>query len=143
MWKNHPDKLGTAKGKSTIKWLHALRTQQRERECPQCNRHLLRYLKYDVAPPFIAFAMKDLKMRVDNQIVLQEIDQMYRLCGIIYIADKHFICRIVDKSGGVWLHDGVQHREHVLYYDNIINFPYQKLQSVDKYTMTLVLYTKL
>lgn len=111
---------------------------------PQCNRNLLRYLKYNVAPPFIAFTISELKMRVDNQVALQELNQMYRLCGIIYYGNNHFISWIIDRSGRVWLHDSAERKEQVLYYDNIINFPYQKLQTVNNnYIMTLILYTKL
>ena len=105
---------------------------------------MLRYLKYTSPPPFVVFITHNLKICVDNQIVFPEVDQMYCLCGIIYINSSHFVCRFIDKSGGVWYHDGAEYKEHVLYYNNIINFPYQKLQTVDKkYQMTLVVYTRL
>ena len=91
------------------------------------------------------------KMRLDYQIVFPEVDQMYRLCGVVYIStdklSKHFVCRIIDKSGGVWYHDGAQPgimSETVTYIDNIIHMPFQKLQTIQKdYIMTLAVYTRL
>ena len=70
----------------------------------------MKYTRFNAAPSFVAFNTHDVKICVDNQIVFPEIDQMYRLCGIVYypphIAQKHFVCRFIDKSGGVWFHDG-------------------------------------
>ncbi|RDX40042.1 hypothetical protein OH76DRAFT_1359799 [Lentinus brumalis] len=72
---------------------------------------------------------------------------MYRVCGIVYHADdaagKHFVCRFIDKSGGVYFHDGAKYKDQVVYYDNIVNFPPKKLQTVDKYVMKMVIYTRL
>ena len=147
-WKNNPEKLGNHRGKTTAKWIHVLRAQNSEHKCPKCSRLLVKYTRFNSAPLFVAFITHDVKVRVDNQIVFPEIDQMYRLCGIVYyppqMDQKHFVCRFVDKSGGVWFHDGAVYGEHVLYYGNIINFPYQKLQVVNKeYEMRMVIYTKL
>lgn len=151
-WKNNPEKLGTYKGKTTSKWIQALRTQQRETPCPHCNYPMLRHKEYNARPPFISFIIDRHKMRLDYQISFPEVDQMYRLCGVVYISTgeltKHFVCKIVDKSGGVWFHDGAlpgSMGENVTYSgDNIINLPYQKLQAIKKdYVMTLAIYTRL
>ncbi|TFK78598.1 hypothetical protein K466DRAFT_507055, partial [Polyporus arcularius HHB13444] len=55
----------------------------------------------------------------------------------------HFVCRFIDKSGGVYFHDGAKYKDQVVYYDNIVNFPPKKLQTVDKYVMKMVIYTRL
>ena len=86
-------------------------------------------------------------MCVDNQTVFPD-DQMYCLCRIVYFSEKrkqkHFVCKFIDRSGGVWYHDGAENEEKVLYYGNIVNFPYKKLQTVDtKYIMKLVIYTRI
>ena len=81
-------------------------------------------------------------MCVDNQTVFPD-DQMYCLCRIVYFSkkkQKHFVCIFID-SGGVWYHDGAENGEKVLYYGNIVNFPYKKLQTVDtKYVMKFVIH---
>ncbi|KAI1783544.1 hypothetical protein LXA43DRAFT_903373, partial [Ganoderma leucocontextum] len=56
----------------------------------------------------------------------------YRLCGIIYYADYHFVCRVIDQSG-----------EQASYYGNIVNLNMKKLQTVGDYTIYLLIYTKL
>ncbi|RDX51414.1 hypothetical protein OH76DRAFT_1346657 [Lentinus brumalis] len=72
---------------------------------------------------------------------------MYQVCGIVYYADddggKHFVCRFIDKAGGVWFHDGAKYKDQVVYYDNVVNFQPKKLQTVDKYGMKMVIYTRL
>ncbi|TFK81730.1 hypothetical protein K466DRAFT_501649 [Polyporus arcularius HHB13444] len=68
---------------------------------------------------------------------------MYRLCGIIYYKPSHFVCRIIDKSGGAWYHNGTANGGKVVYYDNIVNYNHKKLQSAGDYVMAMLLYTKL
>lgn len=34
-------------------------------------------------------------------------DQMYSLTGLIYADGHHFVCRLIDKQGCVWYHDGM------------------------------------
>ncbi|KAF9455434.1 hypothetical protein BDZ94DRAFT_1351343, partial [Collybia nuda] len=31
----------------------------------------------------------------------------YKLKGIIYFANEHFTCRIIQSDGTVWFHDGI------------------------------------
>ena len=59
------------------------------------------------------------------------------------IAQKHFVCHFIDKTGKVWFYDGAVTGEQVEYYGNIINFPYQKHQVVNKNDMRMMIYTKL
>ncbi|RDX40901.1 hypothetical protein OH76DRAFT_1365452 [Lentinus brumalis] len=68
---------------------------------------------------------------------------MYRLCGIVYHKPSHFVSRIIDKSGGVWYHDGIANGGKVVYYDNIVNYNHKKLQTTGDYVMAMLLYTKL
>ncbi|KAI0749945.1 hypothetical protein C8Q80DRAFT_1100248 [Daedaleopsis nitida] len=68
---------------------------------------------------------------------------MYRLCGIIYFTPSHFVCRFIDKSGGVWYHDGAENDAKVLYNGNMVNWSGKKLQEAGKYKMSILLYTKL
>ena len=64
---------------------------------------------------------------IETSIILPETDQMYRLAGIIYYHNCHFVCRVIDKSGQVWIHDGVENGDTALYGDNIVNIPVKKL----------------
>ncbi|KAI0741505.1 hypothetical protein C8Q80DRAFT_1110586 [Daedaleopsis nitida] len=68
---------------------------------------------------------------------------MYRLCGIVYYTSFHFVCRVFDKSGDVWYHDGAENNAEVLYYGSIVNWTGKKLRTAGKYDMSILLYTKL
>ena len=143
VWKNSPVTSGTHKGKTVTQWVHALLSQKSIRKCSQCQRAMQKSLSYTDAPNIIAIRTQE-KMIVESQIIWPDIDQMYRLCGIVYYTPTHFVCRVFDKSGDVWYHDGAENGEKVLYYGNIVNFPYKKLQTVDtKYVMKLVIYTRI
>ena len=98
---------------------------------------------YDSPPSFVAFIVDKTKVNVDNEITFPGNNQRYRICGICYFADYHFVCRFIDKSGGVWYHDGNGNGNDVLYYGNIVNFDHKKLQTAGKYEMRLVIYTTL
>lgn len=82
---------------------------------------MLRSLSYTDSPNIIAICAQQ-KIIVESQIVWPDIDQMYRLCGIIYLTPSHFVCRFIDKLGDVWYHDGAENDEKVLYYGNIVNW---------------------
>ena len=113
-WKNHPTKLGIHKGKSVMQWYNALAIQKTTSACPQCDRSMQKIQKYEKAPNIIAFITTD-KVVIENQITLPEIHQMYRLCGIVYYHNQHFVCRFVDQSGGIWYHDGITTKDQVQY----------------------------
>ena len=100
------------------------------------------HLKPSVSPSIIAFETTG-KVVIENQIILPGVNQMYRLCGIVYYHSNHFVCRFIDKSGGVWYHDGIETKSNVLYYDNVVNYSGKKLQTTGSYTMCLLLYTVL
>ena len=104
---------------------------------------MVQSIQYDAAPHFIFVVNHEIKILIDNNVVFPGIESGYRLCGIIYFANYHFVCRIIDKNGGVWYHDGNDNNSQVLYYGNIINFSAKKLQNAGNYEMRLAIYTNL
>ena len=52
-----------------------------------------------------------------NKIILPGVDEMYKLYGIIYHCNPHFMCGLVDKSNSVYYHDGIK---NVMHYTMII-----------------------
>ena len=118
-----------------------MRLQKTEKHCPECHTPMVLSMEYEVAPHFVAIINHEIKIIVDNEIVLPGIDIRYRLCGIVYYANYHFVCRVVDKSGGIWYHDGQNNNNQVLYYGNIVNFSTKQLQSVGAFQMRMLLYT--
>ena len=141
-WKANPAKLGTHKGKSVTQWMNALAIQKTNQCCPKCSKCMVMLDSYTVAPGILAFLTPD-KVVIETQIVCPNINQMYKLCGIIYYHQAHFVCRFIDKSGGVWFHDGAVNEAKVVYYDNILNWTPKKLQTAGDAVMSVLLYSKL
>ncbi|KAI0713347.1 hypothetical protein C8Q76DRAFT_621326 [Earliella scabrosa] len=75
-------------------------------------------------------------------ITFPGIEQRYRLAGIVYYHNLHFVCRVIDKGGQVWFHDGVVNGESAIYEDNVINMPMKKLQRKGEYIMSILIYSK-
>ena len=73
-------------------------------------------------------------------IALPGIHNRCRLCGIIYCANYHFVCRFVNRSGGIWYYDG-QNNNNMLYYGNIVNFATKQHVSAGPNEMCMLLYT--
>jgi hypothetical protein len=44
----------------------------------------------------------ELNIKFENRIYY------YRLCGLIYSGQGHFVSRIIDKHGLIWFHDGIE-----------------------------------
>ena len=111
--------------------------------CPSCQTLMCKASRYDQAPPFLLFICHDIKVKVQNEFTFPGINQRYRLCGIIYFANYHFVCRVIDKSGGVWYHNGNENNNKVLYIGNIVNYDSKKLQTTGTYEMKMAIYTTL
>ena len=110
--------------------------------CPRCDTNMQKTENYNSSPSIIAFITTD-KALVDNNIVYHGINQVYRLCGIVYWNGNHFVSHIIDKTGKVWYYDGASNNGKMLYYGNIVNFNSKKLQTAGIYIMSILLYTKL
>ena len=91
--------------------------------------------------PFIAFIVYDTRAKYTSQIILPNQHQLYRLCGIVYYANNHFVAQIIDKQGDIWYHDGYAQRDKVKYMTNILNINEKQLHKVGQYKASLLIYT--
>ncbi|KAI0092920.1 hypothetical protein BDY19DRAFT_883196 [Irpex rosettiformis] len=53
----------------------------------------------------------------------------YKLIGIIYYGSMHFTSRIIDSSGSIWYHDGIETASTCIYEGNIVNMNPKDLTS--------------
>ena len=123
--------------------MHAAYIQKSNALCLHCQRPLQHVLTYDSAPCFIACIIHDIKVNIEIEITLTDLNTKYRPCGIVYYANFHFVCRVIDNSGDIWFYGGAKHGSEVSYFGNIINLNIKKPQTVGDYTMCLLIYTKL
>jgi hypothetical protein len=46
-------------------------------------------------------------------------DLNYRLAGIVYFGDMHFVARIIRQDGQIWFHDGITTQRNLIYEGSI------------------------
>ena len=89
------------------------------KHCPTCHNNVFQQYSYKGnGPPFVYFDLDDFNPTVETKVRLPDEAALYRLCGVIYYASNHFVCRIVDKSGNIWFHDGYKMGSTVKYVKN-------------------------
>jgi len=61
-------------------------------------------------PKFIAFELRDKATVLDAIVSLRQLtgtNLNYRLAGIVYFGDAHFVAHIIRQDGQIWFHDGI------------------------------------
>ncbi|KAF8874595.1 hypothetical protein BD779DRAFT_1450804 [Infundibulicybe gibba] len=89
-------------------------------KCIICNEYLIRRYSFAQKPALLSFDFSDAvnldgSINVDNipclnpqvEIKVQGKTINFRICGIIYYGESHFISRVVASGGIVWVHDGM------------------------------------
>ncbi|KIM40837.1 hypothetical protein M413DRAFT_72469 [Hebeloma cylindrosporum] len=76
--------------------------------CRKCSSvaSVTRNAYLDDIPPIIAFET-NASPSIQVQLSHNSGSRTYKLRGLIYYEDFHFVSRIVDNSGQVWFHDGI------------------------------------
>jgi hypothetical protein len=88
------------------------------RRCRVCNDLYSCITNYIALPQVIAFEITD-KETVLNRVIsvklLSNTILNYRLAGIIYFGDMHFVARIIRQDGQIWFHDGITTQRSLIY----------------------------
>ena len=114
------------------------------KHCPTCcNNVFQRYSYKGNGPPFVYFGMDDLNPTVETEVRFSDEAALYRLCGVIYYASNHFVCRIVDKSGNIWFHDGYKMGSTVKYVKNSTTMSNNGWLKTGNYKASGLIYTKI
>ncbi|EIW53762.1 uncharacterized protein TRAVEDRAFT_77901, partial [Trametes versicolor FP-101664 SS1] len=67
----------------------------------------------------------------------------YRLCGLIYFGKFHFTCRVVDRHGDVWFHDGMKTGTNLVPEGNVLTLDSSLLQKAGKRRVSVLVYTRM
>jgi len=73
-------------------------------------------------PKIIAFELRDKATVLDAIVSVRQLtgtDLDYRLAGIVYFGDAHFVARIIREDGQIWFHDGITTRRNLIYEGSI------------------------
>lgn len=143
VWKKSLYRGGSYKGQSVTAWLGAIFNQKTSQICPQCERSLHQCIRYDTAPAFVALNIHNVKAEICTEVTLPDHPNRYRLCGLIYFGKFHFTCRVVDKHGDVWFHDGIKTGHNLVPEGNTLNLDSSVLQRAGKRKVSVLLYTSL
>ena len=99
---------------STSEWLtsHAVETVT-NRPCFACDGGTsLIGCSYVETPPLIALEWSGLEICIDDSVSIRAPDgstKEYRLKGIIYFGDGHFVSVVALRGGQLWFYDGMKH----------------------------------
>ena len=97
-------------------------------------------MKVDNNPLFLVLSWDDPGMRIKWEHCIDFNGSKYRLCGIIYWGHYHFTCRIVQKDGSVFYHDGIRTKDKCAFEGSISNMTARKLSTASGIPGIMALY---
>src|SRR6266540_3266875 len=115
---NHP---GMVVHDSIQQWINLSGSPIRRR-CRVCNEPYTRITVYNDLPQVIAFELRDKSTLLDSTIQVKQLtgtQLTYRLAGVVYFGDMHFVTRIVRQDGQIWFHDGITTQRNLIYEGSI------------------------
>ena len=142
-WIVSPASQGNEHNHTITDWMNAIWSQPSTISCPNCQTKMHEETVYDTPPNFLAFIVSLTGAIIEPQIVLPNHGQMYRLCGIIYFHDFHFVSRVVEGNGDIWYHDGITQQESLAYVGNTVNIDKIDLNKAGSYKASVAIYTRL
>lgn len=92
------------------------------RICRICRDPFTRYTDYIDLPNIIAFEVKDKSTTLNASVSVTQLTGpvlKYRLAGVVYFGDMHFVARIIRQDGQIWFHDGITTRRNLNYEGSI------------------------
>ena len=142
--RDHSKGKGMHRKLSISEWLEIAMEKNTDRKCLACNGIQVKNLGYkNTTPNFLYLIASGINLQVETEIKLPYSGENYRLCGVIYHGNGHFVSRIVDKSGDIWYHDGASTGENVKYEKNVLSISNQGWQKVKHFNVTAYVFTKL
>ena len=75
------------------------------RRCRVCNNLYTQFLDYIDLPKIITFELRDKTTVLDTIVSVRQLsdaDLDYRLVGIVYFGNTHFIAHIIKQDGQIW-----------------------------------------
>lgn len=113
--------IGTEVHGSIQQWIN-LPSLYTRRRCRVCNNSFTQFVDYIDLPQIIAFELKDRSTAFGSIVSVTQLSGTvlnYRLAGIIYFGDLHFVARIIRQDGQIWFHDGITTHRNLIYEGSI------------------------
>ena len=106
---------------SISEWMTSM-TEETNKSCIICNERLTLIQEFTFPLPLIALDFSHQMLPLVNifTISIENTETSYKLRGIIYFGDSHFIARVISDNDMVWFHDGIT-TGHNLIYEGMLN----------------------
>ena len=106
---------------SIQQWIN-LSSLPTRRRCRVCNELYTQIADYNDLPQVIAFELRDETTLLDSTILVKQLtgtQLTYRLAGVVYFGDMHFVACIIRQDGQIWFHDGITTQRNLIYEGSI------------------------
>jgi hypothetical protein len=95
-------------------WQLNNRQRRSNSNCPEClqRQHISKLclnISFDRLPYLMVIEFSSPRYVIDHDIHLIDTHppEFFKLAGVIYGGQSHFVCRIIDALGTIWYHDGM------------------------------------
>ena len=113
------------------------------RRCRVCGSPHAQTAEYVDLPNIIAFELKDQSTTLDTLLSVKLLTGTvlkYKLAGIVYFGDTHFVARILRQDGQIWFHDGITTRRNLIYEGSVASGLIDLLSAQTKLAHTGIYY---
>lgn len=103
--------------RSIQQWVN-LQTSPTRRRCRVCGQPYAHFVDYIDLPQIIAFEVRDKSTTLNPFLTIRHLSGSilkYKLSGIIYFGDMHFVACIIRHDGQIWFHDGITTHCNLIY----------------------------
>ena len=141
--REHNKGLGMHRRLNVSQWLSITMEHTTNRECSSCGGGIVKNYSYvGRGPAFLYLIPRLINLNIETEIKLPDSDERYRLCGVVYFDNNHFVSRVVDKSGEIWYHDGIKTGEQLKYEKNVVTISNNGWLKARKFRVTALVYLK-
>ena len=132
---------GRAHRKTPIEWINVNTRRTANSMCLDCGTQLMYEIGFKLRPVFIRFRVDDVVVKWTP--ILQFKDCEYRLCGLIYYGNNHFVARIVTEKQKVLYNDGLTHGRLYKYEGEIADITLSELNiDYECYLLSMLFYIR-
>jgi hypothetical protein len=110
-------------------------------KCPECSGIMEINTIFKKAPPIIVIYAPYAKFKIVKKIKFQSNKSTMNLKGVVYYGQNHYTSRIIDTSGNIWFHDGMNTRNQSELQDTMKNVKSSFWNKCKNQKVALLIYT--
>ncbi|KAF8973570.1 hypothetical protein BDZ97DRAFT_1648442 [Flammula alnicola] len=110
----HDDSEESSLLSDVLGWQLNNRQRRSSRNCPDCllQQNISKLsisIRFERMPYLTMVEFSSPRYVIDHELEYEtdNFEIQFKLAGVIYGGQNHFVCRVVDAAGAVWYHDGI------------------------------------